>query len=90
MIIQVSRVFLKKIYFSLMSLMCWLSTLTNTTNTIFNKTNSSTSQLPTEDCQMGRSGLTDLKTQGVLFFPRELPAGRPRVNFDGIAILFFG
>ena len=60
MTILVSRLFLKKIYFSLMSLMCWLSTLTNTTNTIFNKTNSSTSQLPTEDCQMALSGLTGL------------------------------
>ena len=68
MTILVSRLFLKKIYFSLMSLMCWLSTLTNTTNTIFNKTNSSTSQLPTEDCQMGRSGLTGLFFSYIISF----------------------
>ena len=30
------------------------------------------------------------KPKEVLFFLRELPAGPPRVNFDGIAILFFG
>jgi len=68
MIIQVSRVFLKKIYFSLMSLTCWLSTSTNTINTTFNKTNSSTSQLPTEDCQMGRSGLTGLFFSYIISF----------------------
>ena len=60
MTIIVSRLIFKKIYFSLMSLMCWLSTLTNIISTISNKTNSSTSQLPTEDCQMARSGLTGL------------------------------
>ena len=30
------------------------------------------------------------KPKEVLFFLRELPAGPSRVNFDGIAILFFG
>ena len=30
------------------------------------------------------------KPKEVLFFLRELPAGPPRMNFDGIAILFFG